>query len=135
VAACGRPLRPGPAAGTVAATEHLTWQESAMFFELRQYRLRPGKRAEWIEYMEGEIIPFQISKGMVVIGSFVGEEEEDLYVWIRRFDSEEQREQLYAAVYEDEEWVNVIGPKVGTLIDREKIVVQRIEPTPRSVIR
>ena len=106
-----------------------------MFFELRQYRLRPGKREEWIEYMEGEIIPFQISKGMVVIGSFVGEEEEDLYVWIRRFDSEEQREQLYAAVYEDEHWKSVIGPKVGTLIDREKIVVQRIQPTPRSVIR
>jgi hypothetical protein len=106
-----------------------------MFFELRQYRLRPGKREEWIEYMEGEIIPFQISKGMVVVGSFVGEEEEDLYVWIRRFDSEEQREQLYDAVYEDEHWKSVIGPKVGTLIDREKIVVQRIVPTPRSVIR
>ncbi len=106
-----------------------------MFFELRQYRLRPGKREEWIEYMEGEIIPFQISKGMVVVGSFVGEQEEDLYVWIRRFDSEEQREQLYAAVYEDEHWTSVIGPKVGTLIDRDKIVVQRIEPTPRSVIR
>ena len=105
-----------------------------MFFELRQYRLRPGKREEWIEYMEGEIIPFQISKGMVVVGSFVGEEEEDLYVWIRRFDSEEQREQLYAAVYEDEEWTSVIGPKVGTLIDREQIVVKRIQPTPRSVI-
>ncbi len=106
-----------------------------MFIELRQYRLRPGKREEWIEYMEGEIIPFQISKGMVVVGSFVGEEEEDLYVWIRRFDSEEQREQLYAAVYEDEEWTSVIGPKVGTLIDREQIVVKRIQPTPRSVIR
>ncbi|MBT3269409.1 NIPSNAP family containing protein [Candidatus Poribacteria bacterium] len=106
-----------------------------MFLELRQYRLRPGKREEWIEYMEGEIIPFQISKGMVVIGSFVGEEEEDLYVWIRRFDSEEQREQLYAAVYEDEHWTSVIGPKVGTLIDREQIVVKRIQPTPRSVIR
>ena len=48
--------------------------------------------------MEEEIIPFQISKGMVVIGSFVGEQEDDLYVWIRRFDSEEQRGK-YEAVY------------------------------------
>jgi len=68
-----------------------------MFFELRQYRTQPGKREEWVAFMESEIIPFQISKGMVVIGSFVGEEEDDLYVWIRRFESEEQREQLYKA--------------------------------------
>lgn len=106
-----------------------------MFFELRQYRTRPGKREEWIEYMEGEIIPFQISKGMVVVGSFVGEEEDDLYVWIRRFESEEQREQLYEAVYQSDTWKNEMADKVGTLIDREKIVVTRLEPTPKSVIQ
>jgi hypothetical protein len=39
--------------------------------------------------MEEEIIPFQVSKGMVIVGSFVGQEEEDLYVWVRRFDSED----------------------------------------------
>jgi len=62
-----------------------------MFFELRQYRLQPGKRDEWVEYMENEIIPYQISKGMVVIGSFISPEDEDLYVWIRRFESEEEQ--------------------------------------------
>ena len=33
---------------------------------------------------------------MVIAASFVGEEEDDLYVWIRRFDSEEDRERLNA---------------------------------------
>ena len=28
--------------------------------------------------MEETVLPFQISKGMVVIGSFIGEEEDDL---------------------------------------------------------
>ena len=51
-----------------------------MFFELREYRTQPGKRAEWVELMETEIIPYQISKGMVVVGSFTGEQEEDLYI-------------------------------------------------------
>lgn len=106
-----------------------------MFFELRQYRTRPGKRDEWVEFMEGEIIPYQISKGMVVIGSFVGEEEEDLYVWIRRFESEEQREQLYAAVYDDPHWKETLGPRVGELIDRGRIVVTRLNATPRSVVQ
>ena len=30
-----------------------------MFYELRQYTIRPGKMAEWLEYMEGTIIPYQ----------------------------------------------------------------------------
>jgi hypothetical protein len=30
-----------------------------MLFELRQYRMRPGKKDEWVKLMEEEIIPFQ----------------------------------------------------------------------------
>jgi len=106
-----------------------------MFFELRQYRCKPGQRERWVRFMEEVVIPFQVSKGMVVIGSFVGEEEDDLYVWIRRFDSEEQREALYKAVYESDTWKNEIAPQVGEMLDRERIVVTRLVPTPRSVIR
>ncbi|MBK7327898.1 MAG: NIPSNAP family protein [Dehalococcoidia bacterium] len=106
-----------------------------MFYELRQYRALPGKRDELARYMEEVIIPFQVGKGMVVTGSFTGEQEADLYVWIRRFENESDRESLYAAVYQDPEWKDVIGPKVGTLLDRERMVVTRLEPMPRSVLR
>ncbi len=105
-----------------------------MFFELRQYRVKPGQRDKWVRFMEEEIIPFQVSKGMVVVGSFVGQQEEDLYVWIRRFESEEERERLYKAVYESDHWQNVISPQIGTMLDREKIQVTRLEATPKSVI-
>ncbi|MDE0943311.1 MAG: NIPSNAP family protein, partial [Alphaproteobacteria bacterium] len=42
----------------------------AAFYELRQYKVRPGKMDEWLEIMEGEIIPFQVEMGMVITGSF-----------------------------------------------------------------
>jgi hypothetical protein len=106
-----------------------------MLFELRQYRTKPGKRQEWVQFMEEVIIPFQMSKGMVVIGNFVGEEEADLYVWIRRFEDEAHREELYKAVYESDTWKNEIGPKVPDMIDRSRTVVTRLNPTPHSVIR
>ena len=106
-----------------------------MFFELREYRTLPGQRENWVTFMEEEIIPFQVSKGMVILGSFTGEEEDDLYIWIRRFESEAQREELYEAVYQSDRWVNEIGPKVPQMLDRDKIVVRRIEATPRSVIQ
>ena len=46
------------------------------FYELRQYFVRPGKMDEWVKIMENEIIPFQVSKGMVICGSFRGEKDE-----------------------------------------------------------
>lgn len=106
-----------------------------MFFELRQYHVRPGKQAEWVKCMEEEIIPFQTKHGMVIVGSFVGETDESIYVWIRRFESEEQREQLYAAVYESDTWKNEIAPKIPEMLDRDKMVITRIVATPKSVIQ
>jgi hypothetical protein len=97
--------------------------------------MREGQRENWVKLMEETIIPFQIAQGMVVIGSFVGEQEDDLYVWIRRFESEEQREQLYEKVYQSETWQNEISPLVGDMLDRTKIVVTRLEATPKSVIQ
>ncbi|MBI2206110.1 MAG: NIPSNAP family protein [Candidatus Rokubacteria bacterium] len=78
-----------------------------MFFELRQYHVRPGQQAAWVKCMEEEIIPFQVKMGMVILGSFVGEEY----------------------------WKNEIAPRVPTLIDREQIKVTRLVATPRSVIQ
>jgi hypothetical protein len=105
------------------------------FFEFRHYRLRPGQRESWVKFLEETIVPFQVSKGMVVVGSFLSQEEEDLYVWIRRFDSEEDRKRQYEAVYESDRWKNEIGPRVGELIDRSQIKVLRLEATPKSVIQ
>ena len=106
-----------------------------MFFEQRQYEIKPGCQAAWIALMEQEIIPFQISKGMVVIGSFVGETDESVYVWIRRFESEEERAALNAAVYESEKWKEDLSPKVGALMNRAAIQVTRIVATPKSVLQ
>ncbi len=106
-----------------------------MFFELREYRTLPGQRENWLQYMEEVIIPFQVSKGMIVTGSFVGEEEENLYIWMRRFESEEDRERLYEAVYQSPEWIDEIAPRIPEMMDRERIVVRRIVPGPCSIIR
>lgn len=105
------------------------------FYELRQYKIRPGKMDAWLQVMENEIIPFQVAKGMVITGSFRGETDDAVYVWIRRFESEQDRERLYAAVYESDHWKNVITPRVGELIDREAINVQRIVPTRMSTVQ
>lgn len=106
-----------------------------MLFEFRYYRIMNGRRAEWVRLMEEKIIPFQISKGMVFVGSFVSLDEEDLYVWIRRFADEEERDRLYKEVYESATWKEEFSPATDGILNKENMVVMRLEATPKSVIR
>ena len=106
-----------------------------MIFELRQYRLKPGQRERWVKWMEERIIPYQVALGVTVLGSFIAEEDPDLYVWIRRFDSEQERQRLYTEMYESPTWVNEIKPVNDSMIIRERIQVTRLLATPRSVIQ
>lgn len=105
-----------------------------MFFELRQYGAKPGKRDDLVKLMEEIVIPFQTSKGMTIVGSFVSLEDETSYVWIRRFDSDDEKTRLYKDVYESDHWKQVIAPQVGETLDRETIKVTRVTPTPVSGI-
>ena len=105
------------------------------FYELRQYKVKPGKLLEWVKIMEEEIIPFQVSKGMVICGSFCGEEDDSLYIWLRRFESEEERKELYSAVYDTDYWINEIGPQVPEYLDRDENVITRILPTSISTMQ
>ena len=106
-----------------------------MLFELRQYKIRAGRMDDWVRLMEDEIIPFQVAKGMVILGSFRGEREPDTYVWIRRFADEDERARLYADVYQSEHWRAKIAGPVDEMLVREEIKVTRLTPTPKSPIQ
>ena len=122
------------------------------FFELRMYQVLPGKMKEWLNLMENIIIPFQSSKGMVIHGSFIEKSldqfflkdqvrdvkkfnDRNVYIWIRRFENEESKKELYEKVYQSNEWLNEIGPKVEKLIDRNSIIVHNITSTKLSVMK
>ena len=122
------------------------------FFELRIYQVFPEKMTEWLELMENTIIPFQVSKGMVIHGSFIEKsfdrfylnngkremetlENRNLYIWIRRFKNLEHKEKLYKDVYQSDEWIDKIAPKVEKLIDRNTIVVHNLSSTALSIMK
>ena len=122
------------------------------FFELRIYQIFPGKMEEWLKLMENTIIPFQVSKGMIIHGSFTENsfnrfylnngvremetlENRNLYIWIRRFKNLDHKNTLYKKVYESDEWINNIAPKVEKLIDRNTIVVHNLSPTALSIMK
>lgn len=106
-----------------------------MIFELRQYRIKKGMRPEWVKLMDEVIIPFQRHMGMVIIGSFIVPEDKDLYIWIRRFDSEEQRNVQYDKVYGSSHWKNEIQKAMGDMLIKKETKVRFMEATPGSDLR
>ncbi len=99
----------------------------------------PGKMDAWLELMEGEFIPFAVSHGMNLTaasrGEDRGEEDETVYVWMRRFESEAERERVDAAVYGSDTMKNDIGPRVSDVLAPDGHVVTRVVPTPASLTR
>ena len=106
-----------------------------MFFELRQYTLWPGKQAAFVKLMDEVIIPFQTSVGMDIRGSWVAEEDETQFFWIRAFQSEAERVRLYAAVYDSDVWKNEVAPQLPDMMDRDHMVITRMAPTPQSAMQ
>jgi hypothetical protein len=96
------------------------------FYELRQYTVLEGQMENWLKVMQEEIIPFQVSKGMVIAGSFRGEEDDSVYVWIRR---------LYDEVYGSDYWKDDVSPRLTSMLNREAMVVTRLTPTEMSILQ
>jgi len=106
-----------------------------MFFELRQYYIKKDQMQRWVKWMDEVLIPYQASKGMVIVGSWFITEE-DKYVWIRRFESEADCQRLYAAVYETDYWKNEAKPIVDEMLDRERgLNISRMQASPLSILR
>ena len=85
--------------------------------------------------MERVIIPFQVEMGMTVIGSFISLDHEDEYIWIRRFNDEDHRKELYDAVYGSTYWKTKIKKLIGDMLIRKKVSVHLLKATPGSEIQ
>ena len=122
------------------------------FFELRIYEVYPNKMADWIKFMNVEVIPFQTEKGMEINGTFImnssdtffgeggerkmhSEKKGSTYVWIRRFLNENHKKKLYEAVYESSDWIDYYRPKVSELINLNTIVVHNLSATEMSLLK
>lgn len=104
--------------------------DTLKLIELREYKLKPGMTQQWLDWMHEEILPYQISKGMKVLNTYIhkGEDGEDYFIWLREFDDEASREKIYAETY-NEWWINEIRPRVFEHIDQDSVTVRVLTPS------
>lgn len=76
-----------------------------MLVEIRRYEIKPGRRNEFVEWFENEVIPAMESIGMNILGVFVGVEDPNAFFYLRGFESETERARLSQTFYESELWL------------------------------
>jgi hypothetical protein len=77
-----------------------------MIVEVRRYRIKPGRREEFLEFFRTRSVPALQAHGMAVFGPLVDLENPNAFVWLRGFPSLEARDEMKAAFYEGELWKN-----------------------------
>jgi hypothetical protein len=92
--------------------------------EIRTYRIKAGRREEFLEHFNSKVAPLQRSIGIVIVGPFRDMENSDTIVWLRTFPSPADRERMLKALSEADEWTSglraftleMIEDQIGTVV-------------------
>ena len=104
-----------------------------MVIEMRTYRLKPGKRPEFLEIFRTRSVPAHREIGMTIAGPFFSVEDPDTFFFMRGFPDLESREPMKAQFYEGELWNRELESVLMPMIDRYDVVV--VEGPPEIVLR
>ena len=80
--------------------------------------------------MTERAIPRHTSAGMVILGHFWDNNDQDTYRWMRRFEDEQQRNEPYQRVYESIFWTEEMRPEIWRLAVKGS--GRTISPTPTA---
>ena len=102
-----------------------------MIVEVRSYRIKPGRRAEFIEFFEKRSAPALRDHGMKVLGPLLDLENPNKFVFLRGFPSLEERERMKDAFYEGDLWKNELEQIAMPMIESYDVIL--CETTPGCV--
>lgn len=99
-----------------------------MIVEVRTYRIKPGRRDEFIKFFETRSMPALRSHGMKVLGPLLDLENPDTFVWLRSFPSLEERERMKTAFYEGELWKGELESIAMPMLESFDVVLCETSP-------
>jgi hypothetical protein len=99
-----------------------------MIVEVRSYRIKPGRRAEFIRFFETRSVPALRSHGMKVMGPFVDLENPNKFVWLRSFPSLEDRDRMKDAFYESDLWRNELEAIAMPMLESYDVILCETSP-------
>ena len=94
-----------------------------MIIEMRTYKTKPGKRAEFLEIFQARSVPAHVEIGMKILGPFLSVEDPDVFFFMRGFPDMASREPMKAKFYEGEHWTGELENLLMPMLDRYDVVL------------
>ncbi|MGA9640898.1 MAG: NIPSNAP family protein [Terriglobales bacterium] len=94
-----------------------------MIVEMRTYKLKPGKRAEFLEIFRTRSVPAHDEIGMKILGPFLSIEDPDTFFFMRGFPDLASREPMKAKFYEGELWKRELENLLMPMIEKYDVVL------------
>src|SRR5919106_4268287 len=123
-----RPLPRGSFLASFPSVCSFVGMAGASVVEVRVYRIKPGRRDEFVEIFADRGRPAQEAYGIKVLGPLLDLKNPNVVVWIRSFPSDEDREQMKRDFYEGPEWISDLEELLMPMLDEFSVVVAEAVP-------
>jgi NIPSNAP protein len=94
-----------------------------MIIEMRTYKTKAGKRAQFLDVFRARSIPAHTDIGMKILGPFLSIEDPDTFFFMRGFPDLASREPLKAKFYEGALWKGELEALLLPMLDKYEVVV------------
>ena len=94
-----------------------------MIVEMRTYKLKPGKRAEFLEIFRTRSMPAHAEIGMKILGPFLSIEDPDTFFFMRGFPDLASRDPMKEKFYEGELWTRELEERLMPMIEKFEVVL------------
>ena len=102
--------------------------------EIRIYEIHQGQRDAFVKLYDEVLLPAQRQFGLEVLGQFISLDDDQTFVWLRRFDNQDERQQKWKEFYGSALWRTQLGPRANPLLEDTSHVIA-VQPTPGSAIQ
>src|SRR5262245_26586692 len=94
-----------------------------MIIEMRTYKLKAGKRSDFLRIFKTKSMPAHARIGMKILGPFLSVEDPDTFFFMRGFPDLASREPMKAQFYEGELWKRELEEILMPMLDKYEVVL------------
>ena len=94
-----------------------------MIVEMRTYKTKAGKRAEFLEIFRSRSAPAHAEIGMKILGPFPSLEDPETFFFMRAFPDLQSRESMKAQFYEGPLWKGELEGILLPMLEAYEVVV------------
>ena len=94
-----------------------------MMIEMRTYKTKPGKRAEFLDVFRSRSMPAHAEIGMKILGPFESLEDPDVFFFMRGFPDLPSREPMKARFYEGDLWKRELEDLLLPMLENYQVVL------------